>query len=139
MTERQTNPSEQLDAERFACHVARLMSDDRCEDVLVLDVRRISQVADFLVIGTGTSDRQMQSVAEDLKRLARLDGQSVYRSHGSGADQWVVVDFVDVVAHLFDAQQRAYYDLESLWGDAGRIDWRKCTSEGQFAHLHKRP
>lgn len=124
-----------VSAEQFACRVARLMSDNRCEDVALLDLRGRSQVTDFTVIGTGTSDRQMRSVADDMKILARADGHSVYRSHGAGNDQWVVVDFVDVVSHLFERTQRLYYDIESLWGDAPRIDWEAETQPGQFADV----
>jgi ribosome-associated protein len=121
----------------FACHAARLMTDNHCEHVVVLDIRGLSQVSDFFVIGTGTSERQLQSVAADLKLLAKQDGQPVFRSHGTGdgSSQWLVMDFVNVVAHLFTADQRAYYDLESLWGDASRVNWHACTQPGQFAKL----
>lgn len=124
-------------AEQFACRAARLMSDNRCEDVAVLDLRGRSQVTDFTVIATGTSERQMGSVAEDLKLLAKVDDQGVYRSHGAGTDQWVVVDFVDVVAHVFERTQRLFYDIESLWGDAPRLDWEAVTEPGQFADIRQ--
>ena len=122
-------------AERFACHAARLLADSRCEEVFVLDVRGISQITDYLVIATGTSDRQIRSVAADLKLLAEQEGQAVVRLHGGDAGQWIVADFVDVVVHLFEATTRAYYDLESLWSDGRRIDWHAVTRPGQFAKL----
>lgn len=124
-----TKLSDQPDARTFAFHVARLMADTHCEDVLVLDVSKISQVTDFFVLGTGTSDRQMKSVAEDLKKLGQLEGHGIYRAHGSGSDQWYVVDFVDVVVHLFEPGQRAWYDLDGLWADAERVAWKRPAGE----------
>lgn len=123
------------DAEQFACHAARLLADTRCENVAVLDVRGLSQITDYFVVATGTSERQMKSVSGDLKDLAAHEGQSVFRAEGRGGSNWVVMDFVDVVSHLFTADQRAYYDLESLWGDARRVDWQGRTEPGQFAWL----
>ncbi len=119
----------------FACYAARLMADNHCENVIVLELKGLSQVADYFVIGTGTSDRQLHAVADDLKRLARREEQSIFRMHGRSSGEWVVMDLVDVVAHLFTESQRAYYDLESLWGDAARVDWQSATTPGQFARL----
>ena len=125
------------DDERFACYVARLLSDNGCEDVVVLDIRKVSQVADFFVIASGTSDRQMFATADDIKILSKQEDQGVYRMSGNSREstQWVVVDCVDVVIHLQSREQRAYYDLDSLWGDAEHLDWRSPTSPGQFARL----
>ncbi|MHC4995853.1 MAG: ribosome silencing factor [Planctomycetota bacterium] len=122
---------------RFACHAARMLIDSRCEDGIVLDVRQLSQVADYFVMATGTSERQIQSMAEDLKALARLEDNEIFGHHGREAARWLVVDCVDVVVHLFDEETRAYYDLESLWADAPRLDWESVTKPGQFADLHR--
>jgi len=124
-----------VNAERFACHVARLLADNRCENVLVLNVRGISQVTDYFVLASGTSERQMRSVIGDLKDLASEEGREVFQADGRGGSNWVVVDFVDVLAHVMMPEQRLYYDLESLWGDAARVDWQSATEPGQFARL----
>jgi ribosome-associated protein len=116
-------------------HAARLLADCNCEDVVVQDLRGLSQITDFHVIVTGTSQRQIHSVTDDLKRLAREEGHTAFGIHGDGASTWVVADFVDVVIHLFDSATRSYYDLESLWAEARRVDWRSATRPGQFAHL----
>jgi len=123
------------DGARFAAHAARLLADCKCDDVLVQDLRGLSQIADFYVIATGTSQRQIHSVTDDLKRLARHENQSALGVHGDGASTWVVADFADVVVHLFDADTRAYYDIESLWAESKRVDWRDTTEPGQFSHL----
>ena len=122
-------------AERFACEAARLLADSRCEDQVVLDVRRLSPVTDYIVIATGTSERQIQSVAQDVKELGRQEGRTTLAGQREGGGRWVVMDFVDVVVHLFDEEMRLFYDLESLWADGRRVDWEPATRPGQFADL----
>ncbi|MFG0331165.1 MAG: ribosome silencing factor [Phycisphaerales bacterium] len=118
-------PTTQTDAREFAVEVAQLMSDLKCEDVIVLDVRGLSQVTNFVIIGTGTSERQMRSVGEDIGELGQDHGHDVFRANQDRSSNWVIVDFVDVTAHLFEPNSRAFYDLEHLWADAPRIQWRR--------------
>lgn len=110
-------------ARAFAVDCARLMRDDRCEEIVVLDLRGVSPVCDFFVIGTGTSDRQMRAVVDHIKEMGRERGETPYRTAGYEEGTWIVVDYVDVVVHLFDGEQRAYYDLDSLWGDSPHVEW----------------
>jgi len=101
---------------------ARLAADTRCHHVTVLDVSAVSPLADFFVIATGTSGRQMRTVADDLKQLGKESGYTHPRMDGYDSASWVLVDFVDVVVHLFTEDARQYYDLDNLWGDAPRTD-----------------
>lgn len=117
-----TNPEA---ARAFAIEAARLLSDDKCEDVVVLDVRELSHVTDYIIIGSGTSDRQMHSSLTHLEELGREQGFPVFRSSDDERSTWLLADFVDVVVHLFEPNQRAHYDLEMLWGDATRIPWER--------------
>ncbi len=110
-------------ARAFAVDCARLMRDDRCEETVVLDLRGVSPVCDFFVIATGTSDRQMRAVVDHIKEMGRERGETPYTTAGYEEGTWIVVDYVDVVVHLFDAEQRAYYDLDSLWGDSPHVEW----------------
>lgn len=109
----------------FAIEAARLMADRHCQDVLLLDVRGLSQVCDYVLVGSGTSDRQMKSLAEELEDLGGANDNPVFRSSRDTSLTWIVIDFVDLVAHLFEPDQRAYYDLESLWADAESVHWRR--------------
>jgi len=126
---------ESNDELRFACHVARLLSDSRCENVVAMDLRGISQITDFFLIATGSSDRQIRSVADDVKKLARQEGEQVSAVTGEDAAQWMIIDLFGTVVHLFEPHLRAYYDLESLWADGKRIDWQSVTTPGQFAKI----
>lgn len=118
----------------FARRAALLATDLRCEDVRLLDVRGLSQICDFILVASGTSDRQMRSVAEDMEELAEEVGYQRFRVTGDSLDTWIVVDFVDVVVHLFEPGRRRYYDLENLWTgsvdiDFGRADSKPSTGE----------
>jgi len=109
-------------AAAFAASAASLLTDRHCGDVLLLDVTTLSQVCDFVLIGTGTSDRQMKSVADELAVLGKEAGLPAFRKSVDTGATWIVTDFVTVVAHLFEPQLRAYYDLEDLWVDARRVE-----------------
>lgn len=90
---------------------------------MLLDVRGLSPITDYLIIGTGTSDRQMKSVSEEIEEIGEPLGQRVH--HRSVDTEWILLDYVDIVVHLFSQEARIYYDLEGLWGDAKTIDWKK--------------
>jgi len=107
----------------FAAACARLMRDDHCEDIIVLDLLGVSPICDYFVIATGTSDRQMRAVADHIEAMGRTVGEKPYVVDGYEEGQWIIVDYVDVVVHLFNEEMRLYYDLDSLWGDRPRVEW----------------
>lgn len=120
-----TSTSNPTDLRDFAIEAARLLKDLRCEDVVLLDVRGLSQVCDYVLIASGTSEKQMRSVADDLKDLGNEHRHPVFRSNRDTASTWIVVDFVDVVAHLFEPEVRGYYAIEELWSDAEPVSWER--------------
>lgn len=99
------------------------MAHTRCHSVIVLDVSSLSPITDFLILGTGTSGRQMRTVADEIVELGETAGFKPYRIDGYESSNWVAIDCVDVVIHVFNDEARRYYDLESLWGDAPRVNW----------------
>jgi len=112
-------------ARTLAIGAARIAQDSHCQDVVVLDLRGISPVTDYFVIATGTSDRQMRSVADDIAEHGKAIGQRVWHVAGMDSARWILLDFVDVVVHLFDGEYRGYYDLELIWGEAPKVKWRR--------------
>ncbi len=110
---------------RFAIEAARLVADLKCSEVVLLDVRGHSQVSDYVIVANGTSQRQMRSVADDVAELGDTMEMAAYRSSRDDGTTWIVVDFVEVVVHLFEPEQRLYYDLELMWSQAKRVDWRR--------------
>ncbi|MDP1660869.1 MAG: ribosome silencing factor [Phycisphaerales bacterium] len=117
-----------FDVKAVAIEIARLLSDDKCSEITLLDVRGISSVQDFVILASGTSDRQMRSAATDVKNMLPKLGSSVYRTSIDDQSTWIVVDCVDTVIHIFEPNTRSYYDLESMWGDAPKVEWLR---EGQ--------
>jgi ribosome-associated protein len=109
-------------ARAFAQHAAQTLRDDRCTDIVVLDVRGRSPITDFIVIGSGTSDRQMNSALQSVARLGETLGSSCLGIQKDEASTWLLADFVDVMIHLFEPNTRAAYDLEMLWGDGPRVE-----------------
>ena len=116
-------------AREFAIEAARIAEDRNGEDIVVLDLRDKSPVTDYFVIVTGTSGRQMRAVAQDICDFGADHGQSVWRQAGMDSAVWIVLDFVDTVVHLFDAEHRAYYDLELIWGDTPHVSWQRPGSK----------
>ena len=110
-------------AKAFAVTAAKLAFDRHCTDITILDLRGISPATDYFVIVTGTSDRQMRTVADEIYQAAKDNGIGLFCRAGYEQAKWILLDFVDVVVHIFDDQYREYYDLELLWGDAKRIDY----------------
>lgn len=117
-----------INDQQFAIEIARIVADDKCEDVTVMDLRGMSPVTDYFVICSGTSDRQMRTAAEDAIAYGKRMGEPPFSLSGLESPTWVLVDFVNVVLHVFTPEHRSYYDLELLWGDAPRIEWRRSAS-----------
>ncbi|MBK9127979.1 MAG: ribosome silencing factor [Phycisphaerales bacterium] len=105
----------------FAQAAARIAGEVRTEDVVILDLRGLSNLADFFVLGTSTSDRQARAVLDKIEEFARTHGRRPFTSPDRTNTNWLLADYVDVIVHLFDAEHRAYYDLDGLWGDAPRV------------------
>ncbi|MDD5718902.1 MAG: ribosome silencing factor [Candidatus Krumholzibacteria bacterium] len=101
-------------AERAAYHLLTLKG----EDVVILDLRRLSDVCDFFVIGCGHADTQVKAMARSVRTGLAGVGQKPAGSEGEADGRWVLLDFVDVVVHVFRPEVRQYYQLERLWGDA---------------------
>ncbi|MBX3403714.1 MAG: ribosome silencing factor [Phycisphaeraceae bacterium] len=109
----------------LAVEVARGLSDDKCTDVVVLDVAGLSQVCDVIVIASGTSDRQMRAAAMHAEDTAAAMGFPTFRKSIDDRTTWIALDFVECVVHVFEPNARAQYDLEMLWGDARHVEWQR--------------
>ena len=106
---------------KFALAAAKIAAERHCTDIVVLDLAGVSPATDYFVIATGTSDRQMRTVADEISDAGRELGFPRFGRAGYEKARWILLDFVDVVVHLFDKEYREYYDLELLWGDAKRV------------------
>lgn len=130
--QRASDPAEQerrtAEARAFAIALARHAASTRCTNVVLLDLAGISPVTDFFVIATGTSARQMRTVADEVSDIAEQNKYSPLSSSGYEGENWILVDCIDVVVHIFSAAARTYYDLDNLWGDAKKISWESVPT-----------
>jgi ribosome-associated protein len=113
--------SKEDNSREFAIAAAKLAVERHSENTIVLDLKGKSPATDYFLITTGTSDRQMRTVADEISELARE--MRIQRFGRAGYDQgkWILLDYVTVTVHIFDAEYRDYYDLELLWGDAEKL------------------
>jgi ribosome-associated protein len=107
----------------LAVAAARAAAGKQATQIVILDVRDLIGITDYFVIASGTSDRQVRTVAEEIERALKAEGVRPVRREGQREGRWVLLDFVDFVAHVFRGEEREYYDLERLWSDAPTIDW----------------
>ncbi len=108
-----------LKGEELARQAAEFALEKKAGDIKILDLREISDVADFFVICTGESDTQARAISDQIEiGLKNKCDTRVWHTEGRNAGQWILLDFVDVVIHTFLPDTRAFYGLESLWGDA---------------------
>lgn len=109
---------------RAAVTAARAAADKKAEQVLVLDVGPMLGIADAFIISSGSNDRQVRTIAEAVEdALREAHGKKPKRVEGMDDARWVLLDFGDLVVHVFNGEARAYYELERLWSDAVRLEW----------------
>jgi ribosome-associated protein len=100
--------------------LARAALDKKACDLVVLDVREHTSIADYFIVCSGRSDRQVQSVAQGLEENAAEEGIKPFAIEGTQRGHWVLMDFSDVIVHVFYQPVREFYDLDGLWGHAPR-------------------
>ena len=109
----------------LAVAAARAAADKQGERVVVLDVRDLIVITDYFVISSGGSQRQVRTIVDEVERALRTQGVKPVRREGEREGGWVLLDFVDVVVHVFAPEERDYYDLERLWRDAPTVEWEE--------------
>lgn len=111
-----------MDSKKLAQLCRELADNKKAEDILVLDVSKLSSVTDYFVIASGTSEPHLRAIVEEI--TSHLDDEHDVQPRavdGTFHGAWVVLDFFDVIVHVMRADARGRYDLESLWGDAPRV------------------
>ena len=118
-----------MDSKKLALLCRELADNRKAEDIIVLDVRKLSSVTDYFVIASGTSEPHLRAIVGELTdRLREEHDVRPLRTDGSMQGAWVIMDFFDVIVHVMRADMRERYDLESLWGDAKRVKTKKKTA-----------
>lgn len=100
--------------------VGELALERKATDVLAMDLRGISSATDYFVVASGTSDIQVRAIAEHILEELKKEGRRPTHTEGMEGGRWVLLDYFDLVVHVFHTQARDFYQLENLWGDAPR-------------------
>jgi ribosome-associated protein len=113
-----TAPSKSL---ALAQKAAQIAIDNKAQDLVILDLRGVSDMTDFFIIASGTSDTAVRSIGQHLIEDMKKEGSPAHHIEGLEKGRWVLLDFVDFVVHVFHPTLRNFYQLERLWADAEQI------------------
>lgn len=105
----------------LARSLAKAASDAHASDVVVLDIRELTVVADLFVIATADNDRMLRAITRDVTEAAKRSGVDPRRTEGAAESGWVLLDFADVVVHVFGKEERQFYRLEEVWAGAQTV------------------
>jgi ribosome-associated protein len=108
-----------------AIAAARTAASKLAADIVILDVRNLIVITDYFVIATGGTQRQVRTIVEAVEKALRDAGERPIRREGESEGRWVLLDYVDIVVHVFAQEERDYYDLERLWRDAPTLEWEE--------------
>jgi ribosome-associated protein len=111
-----------LDSKQLADNITNFIFNKNGFDVKILDLRELTTMADYFVICSADSDTQVKAIADEIDRNLKDEGIRLWHKEGYRALNWVLLDYVDVVVHVFKKDVRIFYNLERLWGDAPSID-----------------
>ncbi|RED99523.1 ribosome silencing factor [Marinoscillum furvescens] len=111
---------EAINSKKLSELVVQGMLEKKASDVVVMDLREVKNaIADFFVLCSGNSDTQIDAISDSIEeQVHKHSQQNPWRREGKENNEWIIIDYVDVVAHVFNKDKRAFYALEELWGDA---------------------
>jgi ribosome-associated protein len=111
-----------LDSLELARHIVDVVEDRKAEDILLLDLRPDNIIADFFIICSGNNERHLRAVAEIVRQDVKDNFEQIpFTNEGTAENGWIVMDYGDVVVHLFSPEKREYYALEELWDAASKV------------------
>ena len=114
-----------IEAIDLALMCARIARDKKGEDITILDMQEVFPMCEYFVLITGANKRHIQTIADEISKSLKRENRLALSIEGHSQGWWVLIDYVEVVVHIFARDAREYYDLENHWGDAKPVDWEK--------------
>lgn len=111
-----------MDTKQTALIAVNALEDKKAEDIRILDISEISTIADYFIIANGTNKSQIQAIADNISEILGRAGVTMRQIEGYQNANWVLMDFQDVIIHIFDKENRLFYDLERIWRDGVLIE-----------------
>jgi len=124
-----------LSAKEKAMVSTHVAGDRKALDVVVLDMRQASSITDYFLICSGGSTRQVQAIADAIDEQLAKQGVAALGVEGYREGRWILMDYGDIIVHVFSQDTRAFYDLERLWGNAPKVDWDHEGEEVAPQHI----
>ncbi|MCM1266450.1 MAG: ribosome silencing factor [Bacteroidales bacterium] len=118
-----------MDTKQIALLAVNALEDKKGEDVRIIDISEISTIADYFIIAGGSNKSQIQAMADNVSELLGKAGVTMRQMEGYRNANWILMDFQDVIVHIFDQENRLFYDLERIWRDGVPIE--KSALAGQ--------
>src|SRR5580765_8193748 len=115
---------------QLAQRAAQIAIDNKAQDVVILDLRGVSDMTDFFIIASGTSDTAVRSIGQHVAEDMKKEGSPVTHAEGIEKGRWVLLDYVDFVVHVFHPTLRNFYQLERLWADAVPVPLESAQPSG---------
>lgn len=110
------------DTKKLAAVVCEALEEKKAIDIKVIDITNISTLADYFIIASGTNRNQVQAMSDEVNEKMAKEGLAIKRTEGYQTANWILLDYGDIVVHLFDEENRLFYDLERIWRDGKTID-----------------
>ncbi len=112
-------PGKTADSERLTAIITEGLLDKKAREIKIMDVRKLTTLTDFFIVCHGTSDTQIRAIANSaIEKVKEKTGESVWKQEGTDARRWIILDYVNVVVHIFSEDKRQYYGFERMWNDA---------------------
>lgn len=116
-----------MNTKQTALIAVNALEDKKAEDIRILDISEISTIADYFIIANGTNKSQIQAIADNISEILGRAGVTMRQIEGYQNANWVLMDFQDVIIHIFDKENRLFYDLERIWRDGILIEKTALT------------
>lgn len=110
------------DSKKMASIAYRALQDKKGEDIRVIDISKVSVIADYFIIANGSNENQVRAMVDAVEEDLAKEGYDVHQREGYGLGSWVLLDFADIIVHVFDKENRLFYDLERIWKDGTQVE-----------------
>ena len=110
------------DEKRMAGLAILALEEKKAEDIRAIDISRVSVIADYFIIASGTNTSQIQAMADEVEEQLYKAGYPLKQKEGYHNANWVLMDFGDIIVHIFDKENRLFYDLERIWKDGSMVE-----------------
>lgn len=110
-------------SKNMARQAIRALEDKKAEDIHVIDISEVSVVADYFIIANGSNRSQIQAMADNVQEMLGRAGYAMRQVEGYNTANWILMDFGDVIVHIFDKENRLFYNLERIWRDGKAIEY----------------